>query len=247
MATVQAPRDLAIKYLSQSLGAEFTNCLEQNHRVVFCNHHRTNSDSCFLFSLLALGPHFLDASRGQRRVNRQLTVNGQKFSESAVINWNGTPLQTTYVASTVLTAVVPASDLANSGSSSITVTNPLPGGGTSKPIQFAISPLVPLLSFSSATLSFPAESVGTASPVQTVAVENPGTAPLSISKIVITGADAGSFHETNNCGKSVAPGANCLISITFKPTSTGSLTAFVSVTDNATGSPQSVSLVGTGK
>jgi hypothetical protein len=177
----------------------------------------------------------------------QLTVNGQKFSESAVINWNGTPLQTTYVASTVLTAVVPASDLANSGSSSITVTNPLPGGGTSKPIQFAISPLVPLLSFSSATLSFPAESVGTASPVQTVAVENPGTAPLSISKIAITGADAGSFHETNNCGKSAAPGANCLISITFKPTSTGSLTAFVSVTDDATGSPQSVSLVGTGK
>ncbi len=176
----------------------------------------------------------------------QLTVNGQKFSESAVINWNGTPLQTTFVASTVLTAVLPASDLANSGTASITVTNPLPGGGTSKPIQFTISPLVPLLSFSSSALSFPAETVGAASPTQTVALENPGTAVLAISKIAVTGADASSFHETNNCGKSLAPGANCSISVVFKPTATGSLTAFLSVTDSATGSPQAVSVTGTG-
>jgi hypothetical protein len=177
----------------------------------------------------------------------QLTVNGQNFVESAVVNWNGTPLQTTYVAGTVLTAVVPTSDLTNSGSAVITITNPPPGGGTSRPIQFTVSPLAPLLSFSSSALGFPAQAVGTASPVQSVAVQNPGTALLTISKIFVTGSNAGSFHETNNCGKSLAPGANCLISVVLKPTSTGSLTASVSVTDNAIGSPQAISITGTGK
>jgi Beta-propeller repeat/Abnormal spindle-like microcephaly-assoc'd, ASPM-SPD-2-Hydin len=177
----------------------------------------------------------------------QLTLNGQGFTEAAVVNWNGTPLQTTYVASTVLTAMVGASDLTNSGAASITVTNPAPGGGTSHPIQFTISPLAPLISFSSSALTFPAQSVGTASLAQKVAVQNPGTALLTISRIAVTGANAGSFYETNNCGKSLAPGTNCLISVVFKPVSTGSLAASVSVTDNANGSPQTISLTGTGR
>jgi hypothetical protein len=44
----------------------------------------------------------------------------------------------------------------------------------------------------------------------------------------------------------VAAGANCTLSITFTPKATGSRTASVAITDNATGSPQSVSLTGTG-
>jgi hypothetical protein len=43
-----------------------------------------------------------------------------------------------------------------------------------------------------------------------------------------------------------APGANCSISVVFKPISTGSLTGAISFTDNATGSPQTISLSGVG-
>jgi hypothetical protein len=176
-----------------------------------------------------------------------LTLNGQKFAEGAIVNWNGAPLQTTYVTSTILTALVPSTDLTSSGTVLITVTSPPPGGGTTHSVKFTISQLTPLVSFSSSDVSFPAQAVGTASKAAVVAVQNPGTASLTISGVTITGTNAGSFHETNNCGSSLAPGANCSISVVFDPASTGPLAASVNVADNVIGSPQAVSLTGTGK
>jgi hypothetical protein len=176
----------------------------------------------------------------------QLTVNGQKFTQASVINWNGVAIPTTYVAPTVLTAAVPTSDLTSSGAATITVSTPPPGGGTSRSLQFAVATLVPVASFSVSAVSFAAQSVGSVSPPQTIALQNPGTATLAISKITVTGPNAGSFHASSNCGRSLAPGANCVISVIFSPSATGSLSAFVSLTDNATGSPQTVSLSGTG-
>jgi hypothetical protein len=176
----------------------------------------------------------------------QLTLNGQGFTETSVVNWNGSPLLTTYAASSILTALVPATDLASSGSVSVTVTNPAPGGGNSNAVQFVVTPSVPLISFSSGTANFPTQKVGTSSPPQTIAVQNPGSATLNISSVKIIGANAGSFRQTNNCGTSLAPGANCSLFLVFAPTTTGSLRATVAFTDNASGSPQAISLTGTG-
>lgn len=58
------------------------------------------------------------------------------FSSGAVVNWNGTALATTYVASNQLTAVVPASLVASVGTASVTVNN---GSATSLPAIFHIS------------------------------------------------------------------------------------------------------------
>jgi uncharacterized protein YceK len=44
----------------------------------------------------------------------------------------------------------------------------------------------------------------------------------------------------------VAAGGSCTINVTFKPTVAGSRVGAVTITDNATGSPQSVSLTGAG-
>jgi hypothetical protein len=104
----------------------------------------------------------------------------------------------------------------------------------------------PGVSLSSSSLSFGSESVGASSTAQTVTLSNPGNAALSISSIGITGTDSSDFSQTNNCGSSVAAGAKCTISATFTPAASGSLTAALSLTDNATGSPQSVTLTGTG-
>jgi uncharacterized repeat protein (TIGR01451 family) len=70
-----------------------------------------------------------------------LNVYGYGFLPGAVINWNGTPLPTTYL----MSANVPASLLATAGTASITVTNP--GGSVSSPLAFPIvtSPVVPTL------------------------------------------------------------------------------------------------------
>jgi len=71
-------------------------------------------------------------------VGSDLPVTGSGFISQSVVDWNTTALATTDVSSTELTATIPASDLASTGSFSITVTNPTPGGGTSTAATFQV-------------------------------------------------------------------------------------------------------------
>jgi hypothetical protein len=108
----------------------------------------------------------------------------------------------------------------------------------------------PVVSLTPATLTFSGTQVGNSAATQNITLKNTGAAPLSLNGtgqgISITGTGGASFSQTNACGTSVAAGASCLITVTFTPQATGTLTAKVSVADNATGSPQTVSLTGTG-
>jgi hypothetical protein len=60
-----------------------------------------------------------------------LTVNGSGFVSGSVVDWNGSPLVTTFVNSSQLTASVPAADIAAASTASVTVFSPAPGGGLS--------------------------------------------------------------------------------------------------------------------
>jgi hypothetical protein len=91
------------------------------------------------------------------------------------------------------------------------------------------------------SLNFTSHSVGTASAPLSVTLSNYGTATLNIESIAAT-AD---FGETNSCDASLASGGSCPINVTFTPNAIGSVTGTLSVTDNALGSPQTVSLSGT--
>ncbi|MGA2099544.1 MAG: choice-of-anchor D domain-containing protein [Candidatus Sulfotelmatobacter sp.] len=102
------------------------------------------------------------------------------------------------------------------------------------------------ISFSTSSVTFPAQGVGTSSPVSGITLFNIGNSTLSITSIAVTGTNPGDFSQTNNCGSSVASGSNCTINVTFTPTVVGTRAATISVSDNATGSPQSVALSGTG-
>jgi large repetitive protein len=88
--------------------------------------------------------------------------------------------------------------------------------------------------------------VGTTSAAQTATLTNTGNTALSITGISLTGTDPSDFAETNACPDSLAPQQTCTISVTFTPASAASLTATLSVADNATGAPQTVTLNGTG-
>jgi hypothetical protein len=103
-----------------------------------------------------------------------------------------------------------------------------------------------VVSLSPTSLAFGNQPVGTPSTAQTVTLSNTGSAALSITSVALTGTNAGDFAQTNTCGSSVAAGGNCAITVTFTPAATGSRTASVSITDNASGSPQTASLSGTG-
>jgi hypothetical protein len=85
-----------------------------------------------------------------------------------------------------------------------------------------------------------------ASAAKTVTLTNTGTATLNITSIAVTGSNAGDFAENGNCGSSVAPNATCSINVTFTPSALGARSASVTLTDDASNSPQTVSLTGTG-
>jgi len=96
-------------------------------------------------------------------------------------------------------------------------------------------------------LNFGTLAVGLTSAVKKVTLTNVGTTALTISSIAVTGAEAADFPETGTtCGSSLAAAASCTVSLTFKPTTTGARSANLTVTDNASGSPQQVPLSGTG-
>ena len=100
----------------------------------------------------------------------------------------------------------------------------------------------PNATLSAASLTFATQLVGTTSPAQSITLSNYGTTTLTITSIPATA----SFGETDTCGSSLASGASCQINVTFTPGATGSLAGALSVTDNAPGTPQTVSLSGTG-
>jgi dienelactone hydrolase len=100
----------------------------------------------------------------------------------------------------------------------------------------------PNATLSPSRVTFATQVVGTASSAQSVTLSDYGTMPISIASIVASG----DFHETKTCGSSLAAGASCTIHVTFKPTQIGNRTGTLSITDNAPGSPQKVSLTGTG-
>jgi hypothetical protein len=88
-----------------------------------------------------------------------LSVNGAGFVNGAVVNWNGSPRQTTFVSNTQLTALIPASDLASAATVPVTVSNPAPGGGRSNVVTFEVTTPASTLAFNRTDTNF-ADSQG---------------------------------------------------------------------------------------
>lgn len=77
-----------------------------------------------------------------------------------------------------------------------------------------------------------------------VTVENSGGEALGINGISITGADAGSFMQTNDC-TTVAAGESCNVDVTFMPTGEGARNAALEIQSDDPDTPTaSVALMG---
>ena len=140
-------------------------------------------------------------------------------------------------------AVTFAPTVAGSQTGALTITD----NATGSPQTVALSgtgtaAAAPTVMLSPTSLTFAAQATGSSSAAQTVMLTNSGSSALAISSIMASG----DFAETNTCGSSLAAAANCTISIIFTPTASGSRTGVLTITDNASGSPQSVALTGTG-
>ena len=104
----------------------------------------------------------------------------------------------------------------------------------------------PTVTLTPASIAFPVTVVGATSDYQVVTLKNTGTIAVTVSSITRTGTNLTSFVDLSGCGTSLAAGASCSIFVAFKPAAAGALTATLNVADNATGSPQKVTLTGTG-
>jgi hypothetical protein len=138
-------------------------------------------------------------------------------------------------------------DFNNDGRMDFVVAANAPSGpGTNSNVTFYLQGRLPVGSPAPTTLDFGSQNVGSTSAAQAVTLTNSGLALLTISNISIEGANAGEFVLNSGCGASLAPSANCQISIAFAPGSAGALTVTLAIHDNSPGSPQTVGLTGSG-
>jgi hypothetical protein len=96
-------------------------------------------------------------------------------------------------------------------------------------------------------LNFGNQYIGTTSAAQPASLTNLATTTLTIGSASLAGANPGDFLiASNSCGTILASAAKCTVAITFSPTAKGLRTASLLFTDDASASPQTVALTGTG-
>jgi hypothetical protein len=95
---------------------------------------------------------------------------------------------------------------------------------------------------SASSLTFPGQPLGTSSTAQTLTLTNTGTSTLQIGSIQV----GGDYAQKNNCGLTLTAGSACTVSITFTPTLSGPRNATLTISDNASQSPQITTLTGDG-
>jgi trimeric autotransporter adhesin len=113
--------------------------------------------------------------------------------------------------------------------------------------------MAPLLNIAPTSVSFGTQPAGITSGMQNVTLTNTGSSLLQMTGIAITGSNSTNFgfvvKGATPCpypSGTLAAGGSCTISVDFAPQAAGPVSATLSISDNAAGSPQSVALSGTG-
>jgi predicted MFS family arabinose efflux permease len=107
---------------------------------------------------------------------------------------------------------------------------------------------LPAASISRQTLSFTSQPQTTLSATQPFTVTDVGDAPLQVTRLTLTGADAGDFVTSDDCrGGEIDPGNTCTVNVAFAPQALGSRSATLEVTSNDQSGPATIALTGTGE
>jgi hypothetical protein len=169
----------------------------------------------------------------------QITVTGATFSASGYT----LPLSINAGQQTTITvAFLPTAVGAVSGNVSIVSNAPtsptsvgLSGSGLAATLTLGINPT---------SLSFGNVLTGTTSATQNVTITNTGNSSVTISQISASGA--GYTVTGGSTPVTLTPSQKLVLAVQFSPASTGSVAGSISIVSNATGSPASVTLSGTG-
>jgi Abnormal spindle-like microcephaly-assoc'd, ASPM-SPD-2-Hydin len=110
----------------------------------------------------------------------------------------------------------------------------------------ACTPRSQPVTLSATGLQFGGVVVGNSAGPLSLTLTNQQAVALNITKIGVTG----DFSQTNTCGAlpaQLGPNANCTIHVTFSPTAKGQRVGTLTITDNASTSPQTANLSGMGQ
>ncbi len=121
------------------------------------------------------------------------------------------------------------------------ISPPTPTNATS---GVSITYAAPTAEESNTSLHFGAQAAGTASPGQTLTVNNNGSAPLVVSGILLGGSDPGDFLTFDHCQHPVAVGSSCDVGVRFYPQVAGGRSAMLTLLTNAASAPPAVTLAG---
>jgi hypothetical protein len=127
-------------------------------------------------------------------------------------------------------------------SGTLSFTDNAPGS----PQTVALSGMGQSLTLSPTSLNFGTVAVGVTSASQPVTVNNASSASVTFTGFTLSGNAAADYLITaNTCGATIAGGANCSVSVAFKPTTTGNRAGKLNVKNNG-GGTVTTSLTGTG-
>jgi len=139
--------------------------------------------------------------------------------------------------------ITPAETTSDNGAQfNVTVSNSV-GSVTSNAVTLTVKAPPGPLTASPSTLSFGNVNVGSSS-VLGVTFTNSGSANINISSVIIAGA--GFTASGIPAGLVLTSGQTASLSATFAPAAAGSVTGSVSVTSDASNSPATITLSGTG-
>jgi HYDIN/CFA65/VesB family protein/centrosomal CEP192-like protein/Ig-like domain-containing protein len=143
---------------------------------------------------------------------------------------------------TITVAFVPTA--VGSVSGSISIVSNAPTSPTSVSLSGSGIAAIVTLGINPTSLSYGSVTTGTSSAPQTVTVANTGNANVTISSITLSGA--GYSMTGGNAPVTLTPSQSLTLSVVFDPTAAGTANGSISIASNATGSPATVTLSGTG-
>jgi hypothetical protein len=129
----------------------------------------------------------------------------------------------------------------------LTITDNAPGSPRSIQITglgAAPPPPAPAITASPNPASFAAITQGTTSNPITITVTNSGNATLHFGSVAIGGNNVNDFATTNGCSGAITPKGTCTITVTFAPLAAGERTETITLTDDASDSPQVINVGG---
>jgi hypothetical protein len=171
----------------------------------------------------------------------QLVIGSQlafRIEQAAVSSLSNIAAVTSQGSQSVCNVAVSAIPVASPTTSSTT-----PSLTPSTTSSTTAQPTSALLTASSAQVNFGSVSVSS-SASQTVTLINSGNSNVTISNVVVAGAG---FNASGGAsGLILSPGQTATVTATFSPAAAGTLTGSLTVPSNASNSPSTIALTGTG-